>query len=135
MSEEKHIGTALERQRRRQYWTIMAVALIISLVIGLAGRFSVGPEGTIAPALAVALALALTLLLIIGNWIYFRRVDELEWANNLIAGFWGFNAFMLAFPVWHILQKGRLAPEPDVFAIYMGAASIALTVYLWRKFR
>ncbi len=135
MTETDNIGTTLERRRRRQYWALMVGALLVSLAIGMTGRISTGPEGTISPVLAIVLVVALTALLLVGTWVYFRKVDELEWANNLFGCFWGFNAFVLAFPAWEILHKGRLAPEPDTMIIYMGAVTVALLAYCWKRFR
>jgi FtsH-binding integral membrane protein len=135
MADEDQIGTTLERRHRRQYWLIMGGGLLVSLVIGWAMGASTGPEGTIPAGLAILFVAALALLLGAGTWIYFRKVDELEWANNLFASFWGFNAFILAFPAWLILWKGRLVPEPDMFTIYIGAALVALAAYLWKRYR
>jgi hypothetical protein len=113
----------------------MVGGLAVAIVLGSLGRAFADPAGTLAPLAAVAIAVGLVFLMVGGTWIYFRSVDELEWANNLAAGFWGFNAFMLAFPVWHILWKGGFVPRPDTTAIYLGAATIALAAYLWGRFR
>lgn len=135
MTDAQNVGTNTERRRRRQYLALLGAGLIFAFALGLGGRVSTGPQGTIAPALAIILVLGLSLLIVGGTWIYSRRVDELQWANNLFACFWGFNAFILAVPAWLILKKGGLAPEPDIFTIYIGAAAIAAAAYLWKKYR
>ena len=135
MTENERTGTEMERQLRRRYWALMIGGFAVALVIGLAGRASRGPEGTLAPMLAIALVAGVVLLVVGGNWVYYRSVDELEWANNLAGCFWGFNAFMLGYPAWHILWMGGLLAKPDMTALYVGAASVALAAYLWKRFR
>ena len=135
MTQSERTGTAVERQLRRRYWMLTIGLLAVALAIGLAGRASQGADGTMAPALAVALAAAVVLFIVGGTWIYFRSVDELEWASNLVACFWGFNAFLVGFPAWHILWKGGLVEKPEAAALYLGAAAVALAAYLWKRFR
>lgn len=135
MTDEERVGTALERRQQRRFWTLMLGGAAMAVVIGLTGRRLMEPSGTFTPVAAILLAAALTLLMVVITWMYFRTADELEWANNLNAYFWGFNAFLLGWPVWLILWKGGIVPEPDMPAIYLGSAGIALVAYLWNKFR
>lgn len=135
MSEGENFGTVEEGRRRRRYWTLMGLALAAAVVIGLAGRILGTPYGPIAPAAAIGLTAALLLLAVVGNWIYFRSIDELEVAANLVGGFWGFYAFMVGLPVWHMLWRGGLAPEPEMLTLYVGAGAIALAGFLWKRFQ
>lgn len=128
-------GIAMERRRRHRYWALLIAGLAVAIGFGIVARHFAGPGGSIPPALAIALAAGLILMLVVGTWIYYRSVDELEWANNVIACFWGFNAFIIAFPVWLILHRGGLAPPPDTMIIYFGSALIALVAYCWKRFR
>ena len=133
MTETDGAGTALERRHRRLHWTLLLGGLALAIVLGSAGRAFTGAGGTIAPAVAVLVAGGLVLLMSVGTWVYFRSVDDIEWANNHAACFWGFNAFMIAYPTWHVIWKGGLVPRPDATAIYLGAATIALAAYLWKR--
>ncbi|HEX9947701.1 MAG TPA: hypothetical protein VGA98_09185 [Allosphingosinicella sp.] len=134
MSDAENVGTIAEAQRRRRYWTLMGLALAASLVIGLTGRVLGTPHGSIGPGAALALSAALVLLTIGGNWIYLRSIDELEMASNLVGGFWGFYAFMLGWPLWHILWRGGFVAEPDMLTIYVGAGLVAVAGFLWKRF-
>ncbi|HYW17660.1 MAG TPA: hypothetical protein VE891_16085 [Allosphingosinicella sp.] len=133
MTGGENVGALAERQRRRRYWTLMGLALAAAVVIGLAGRILGTPYGPIAPAAAIGLAAALLVLTVVGNWVYFRSIDELEVASNLIGGFWGFYAFMVGWPLWHILWRGGLAPQPEFLPLYMGAGVVALAGFLWKR--
>jgi hypothetical protein len=135
MTDDENFGAVAESRRRRRYWTLMGLGLAAALVIGLAGRVLGTPYGPIAPAAAIGLAAALILLTVVGGWIYFRNIDELEVASNLVGGFWGFSAFMVGWPLWHILWRGGLAPQPDVVPIYFAAALISAVAFLWRRFQ
>jgi hypothetical protein len=135
MSDSGNFGTVAESRRRRRYWTLMGVALAAAVVIGLTGRILGTPYGPIAPAAAIGLAAALLLLAVVGNWAYFRSIDELEVAANLVGGFWGFYAFMVGLPVWHMLWRGGLVPEPEILTLYVGAGAVAVVGFLWKRFR
>jgi hypothetical protein len=135
MSEGENFGTVAEGRRRRRYWTLMGLALAASLVIGLTGRILGTHYGPIAPAAAIGLTAAIVVLAVVGNWIYFRSIDELEVAANLVGGFWGFYAFMVGWPLWHILWRGGLAPEPEMLPLYGGAGAIAVAGFLWKRFQ
>jgi hypothetical protein len=134
MTEADNIGTVRERKRRQRYWALVLALVLIGGALGAADIFD-DPNAPIVPGLAIALSLGLTLLLIGGNWLYRRYVDELEWANNVVASFWGFNAFALGYPVWLLLWKGRLVPEPDILTLYFIAIGTAAVVYFWKRFR
>jgi len=133
MSE--NFGTVAESRRRRRYWTLMALSLAAAIVIGLTGRILGTPYGPIAPAAAVGLAAAILLLMAVGNWVYFRSIDELELASNLVAGLWGFYAFVVGWPLWHILWRGGLAPEPEMLPLYLFAVAVAVAGFLWKRFQ
>ena len=135
MTGGENAGALAESQRRRRYWTLMGLALLASVVIGLTGRVLGGPEGPISPALAIGLAAGLLVLGVGGNWIYFRHIDELEVASNLVGGFWGFYAFIMGWPLWLILWRGGFLPEPDTMTIYFITAGVALLGFCWKRFR
>ena len=135
MSDGENFGAAAESRRRRRYWTLMALASAAALVIGFTGRLLGTPYGPIAPAAAIGLAAALILLTVVGNWVYFRSIDELEVASNLVGGLWGFYAFMVGWPLWQILWRGGLAPEPEMLPLYVGAGAVAVAGFLWKRFQ
>lgn len=134
MSEGGNFGALAERQRRRRYWILMGVALAAAVVIGLTGRILGTPHGPIAPAAAIGLAAALLLLTAAGNWLYFRQIDELEVASNLVGGLCGFYTFVLGWPLWHLLWRGGLLPEPEMFPLYLAAIAVSVAAFLWKRF-
>lgn len=135
MTDGENFGTVAERQRRRRYWILMGLALVASVVIGLTARILGTPYGPIAPAAAIGLAVALLLLTAISGWVYLRNIDEHEVAANLVGGFWGFFAFMVGWPLWHILWRGGLVPQPDVVPLYYIVGAISIVGFLWRRFQ
>jgi hypothetical protein len=135
MTDGDNFGTVAERQRRRRYWTLMGLALVAAVVLGLAGRILGTPYGPIAPAAAIGLAAALVLLTAVGNWVYFRGIDELEVASNLVGGLWGFYTFILGWPLWHILWRGGLVPQPEMPSLYVAAVAVSLAGFLWKRFQ
>jgi hypothetical protein len=135
MTDGDNFGTVAERQRRRRYWTLMGLATAAALVLGVAGRILGTPYGPIDPAAAIGLAAALLLLMLVGNWVYFRNIDELEVASNLVGGFWGFYTFIIGWPLWHILWRGGLVPKPEMLPLYIAAALIAVVGFLWKRFQ
>lgn len=135
MIDGENFGAAAERRRRRRYWTLMGLALVAAVMIGLTGRILGTPYGPIAPGAAIALAAALLLFTVVGGWVYFRNIDELEVAANLVGGFWGFCAFIVGWPLWHMLWRGGLAPEPEVLPLYLIAGIVSVIGFLWRRFQ
>lgn len=133
-------GERAERaKKRRQAWTIAGLMLA-----GGASGFALalaenGPEGileaTIGPETAIILASSFLVVCGIGVWFFVRNIDEHElalhyWASTVAAG-----AYVLVYPVWFLLWKGRLVPEPDHLTLFLLVIVTSFAAYLFKKSR
>lgn len=134
---ELHSGEQRHRARRRAFWSFSLAGIVIALPVGMSLGYLLrqGAEGdySIAAALiAVALAVAGFVWFSIG---YYRRIDELDLADNLWAGFIALHVLLVAYPIWKMLELLRLAPPPSPDLLWLGTIGASFTAYGWRKWR
>ncbi|MGC6399696.1 hypothetical protein ACNI3Q_03840 [Sphingomonas sp. FW199] len=133
------IGELAQRARQRRLrWIILALVTAGFFTGFLAAR--VEDEGGgfldgIPPEFAIGFAVVWTLAICYGGWRYHKATDEVERANNRFAAVYAFNAYLTGYPVWFVLWKGGLVPEPDHRAIFVGLYVLMIVLYLWKKFR
>jgi putative flippase GtrA len=138
MIREGGEGTLKYKSDRRRRVAMIVLSIAIAFVAAGTIIFADRVDrsgGGLSPALAVGLALAFVAGMIAANWVYLRNVDELEWANNVSATFWGMMVLGVLYPTWLILWFGNLVPEPDAEGLYIITFLSAGVVYLWRRFR
>ena len=133
------------RERRRRY--ILSGCIFLGWIIGIGlpimfeGNgsteaitiFSNSPLPT-----TVALAFAFVLLVIVPaiTWYWHRyAVDEMEESAYRDGGYYAAYAFLFLVPLWWLLSRGGLLPEPNGFAIYMAFSLIWTIVWFWKKYR
>jgi hypothetical protein len=133
------IGEKAQRDRERRLRWIM-------LALGAAGFFTglfasgMEREGGgfmdgIPPAFAIGFAVVWMLAIGYGGWRYHKVTDELDRANNRFAAVYAFNAYLIGYPVWFMLWKGGLVPEPSHQTIFVTLYIVMVTLYLWKKIR
>lgn len=123
---------------------------LIAIIGGLAGAgFVVGfvaalverddaplfAGGTMPPAFAIVAAVIVLIVVGWGSWRFHRDIDEYERRDNLIAGTVGINLLLGGYPIWLILWKGGVVPEPNHFILFGAVFAATLITYLWRKLR
>ena len=130
-------GEALERSRRsRKVW-------LLGLLVagGFVGGFLSGytqadalfdSTQTWPPALGIGLAIFYLVAVVGGGLLLSRYTDEFERLAQYKATSAGAVAYIIVYPVWLLLWKGGLVPEPMHFIIYllfMAVVLIASLVY------
>jgi hypothetical protein len=64
-----------------------------------------------------------------------RAIDEQEANAYKDGGYYAAYAFLMLTPLWWLLWRGGLLPEPNGFAIYMAFSLVWTIVWLWKKYR
>lgn len=127
-------GEALERGRRRRKFRIIAILFAVGFVGGFAAGFTQSddlfdPARKWPPALAAALAGLYLVAAIWGGILYARSLDEFDRVANYKAVSAAATSYVAVYPVWLLLWKGGLLPEPMhvilflIFAFTMAVAS------------
>ncbi len=133
-------GETAARARSRRVMLYFVVLAAIGGVIGFVTALLEPHHGgllsgaSIPPAFAIAAAIVTVAAVVIGSLRYHRAIDEFEQRDNLIAGTWGANVLLGGYPVWLLLWKGGLVPEPQHFIMYLAMLLTTGGVYLYRKF-
>jgi FtsH-binding integral membrane protein len=140
MTEERLSGEARDRaNNRRRLWLFSGLALAGGIVGFTFAMFEakndVALGGTIPPAVAIALAVVTFVAMVWGTVAYKRRIDEVVLRDNIYAGAWGAFTIFVGYPVWFLLWKGGLLPEPSHMAMYAILYVVTCAVYLFRKYR
>jgi hypothetical protein len=133
-------GEAAARARSRRltlYFLVLAaiggvVGFVTALLEPRAANLLSG--GSLPPAFAIIAAIVIVGAVTVGSFRYYRAIDEFERRDNLIAGSWGTNILLGGYPVWLLLWKGGLAPEPQHFIMFLAVMLTTGGVYLYRKF-
>lgn len=142
VSPELGPGERAERAKRRRLWLSIGLLFVAGLVTGFLLGFAESDEGllrgTIPPMLAIALTILFLAALAIGTPLMLRNMDEVERAEHFGFAAWGGSAFVIAYPAWFLLWKGRLVPEPHhlaLFAIFYAGAVLGYAVRRYRHSR
>ncbi|MBB3032941.1 hypothetical protein [Alteriqipengyuania lutimaris] len=128
-------GEARLKKRRNRFYRYVALALLGSLIAGMAGGVMGGLyEDGEAPVWVPLLACAILAIGLI--WFtrdYFKRVDELDLMDNLWAHLCGVYGGMIVFGIWYFLANIGLVPFPSALAIVSVMIFIICAVYGLRK--
>lgn len=123
--------------RRRNLWRFVGLgfagAAVAGFALGVLG--AAGEERWIDPRLlwpALALATVLWVWFTVG---YFRRVDELDLADNLWAAMIAVYVYVPLFPSWALLHYAGQLPPVDGWAVWWTTMAVMTLTYLGRKLR
>ncbi len=139
--EPRGPGEAANAAKRRTLWLVIGVLFAVGFVGGLSTALveevtdGGWMTGTVPPWFALVAAAGTVLALVVGSWIFYRRIDELERHDNMFAGAVGANVVMVGYPVWFILWKGGWLPEPEHSLLFAALFVATMATYLYRKFR
>lgn len=64
-----------------------------------------------------------------------RAIDEQEASAYRDGGYYAAYAYLILAPVWWLLWRGGLVPEPDGVAIYLTFSLVWSAVWFWKKYR
>ena len=132
-------GEAAARAQARRMTSWFAILLAIGGVIGMITALlephaaSIMSGGTVPPLFAIAAAVVTAVATVIGTRYLYTIADELELHNNMVAGAVGANALLLGYPVWFLLWKGGVAPEPQHIILFLLVLITTGGTYLFRK--
>jgi len=141
MAETESVSpsTGEERLRRRRwdFWTYSIAGLAVALPVGLSVGYLMrkGVDGVYSPAAALgamAIASAAFVWFSIG---YYRRIDELDLADNMWAAFIAVHGLLIGYPAWLLTSVLGLAPPPTAEGLFFGTIGATFIAYGWRKWR
>lgn len=140
MSDEILSGEARDRANTRRRILLFSGLALAGGAVGFTfamfeSKNEVALGGSIPPVVAVALAIVTFVAMVWGTIAYKRRIDEVVLRDNIYAGAWGAFVLMVGYPVWFLLWKGNLLPEPSHMAMYGVLYVVTCAVYLYRKYR
>ena len=134
-------GEAAARARQRRMLINFGAIAAVGFVVGLTAAFVENKDapiwsgGTLPPWFAV-LAAVLTIGAVgFGSWRYHNNMDELQRLDNYWAATVGANVLLGGYPVWLILWKGGIVPEPNAMILYLIVWVSTVLAYAWRKLR
>lgn len=132
-------GERAERARRRRLGWIVGALFAAGLVTGFLMARTEGPEGLLQAAMPTWLAVTLTGVylsaVLIGSPLMLRHMDEHGRSEHLWFSAYGAGAFVIVYPAWFLLWKGRLVPEPHHLALFLTFYAGALIGYGVRFYR
>lgn len=135
MMQNELTGEQKEARRRRNFWLMMAAFTGAGFITGmLSGIFDAESSLQAKPAWAIAFV-GIALAAFVGlSVVFFRRVDELELADNLWGGLFGLYFYMAAQPTWYVLNRVDLVGPIEHWPLYFATCLVTFAVYLGRKF-
>lgn len=135
-------GERAERAKRRRLWWAVGVLALTGAVTGFIVGYTEGEQGFMQGTLPAPVAIGLTVLLLgailIGGPIMMRNLDEHERAEHMQFSNWGAGTFLLVYPAWFLLWKGRLLPEPHhllLFILFYAGGVLGYTASRYRSRR
>jgi FtsH-binding integral membrane protein len=140
VTDERNIGEARDRANNRRHILLFSGLTLAGAAVGFVfamfeskNEFYLG--GTIPPGVAIALAVIAFVAMVWGTVAYKRRIDEVVLRDNIYAAAWGAFVVFVGYPVWFLLWKGNLLPEPSHMVLYAVLYVVTCAVYLYRKYR
>jgi uncharacterized membrane protein YphA (DoxX/SURF4 family) len=134
-------GERAGKARRKRILGIVAMLMIAGGVVGFLTAFFEDKsgagflQGTLPPWAAILCSAVLIVALTWGSWKFFQAVDEVELRDNYIGSTVALYFYMTAYPVWYLLWRGTLVPEPSHEWIFVGTGAVMMIAYLWKKLR
>jgi hypothetical protein len=140
-ARDVHIPT---RERRSRNILIMCFVFGIAtgIALGAGGalnhhdsHFPLLSDDPISPTIAAGLVLAFVLVLPILGWQWHKTVDEHEREAYQVGAVAAAYMFLIGAPVWWLLWRGGIVPEPNGVILYFAFNFTLLIVWLWKKYR
>ncbi len=100
------------------------------------GALSIFDDGRMSAAAALLIVFLWAVIIPVVAWFWHTRaIDEQEASAYRDGGYYAAYAFLILAPVWWLLWRGGLLPEPNGVAIFMAFAFIWSAVWFWKKYR
>ena len=132
-------GEAAERATRRRRLMILsgpfAAGLMLGGYVGFREFDILSGNADWPPAVAIGLAAAFLLSVLGASLLLNRQMDEVERLNSYRASSIAGTFYFIAYPVWFLLWKGGLVPEPMHGALFLGFWAILIAAYLYYRYR
>ncbi|HEX8553711.1 MAG TPA: hypothetical protein VF695_03300 [Sphingomonas sp.] len=134
-------GEAAARAQRKRMWITIGALAAAGLPIGffaalLEEDYKGGiMTGTLPAWFAILAAATFVIAVVAGTIVLYRRVDELERRDNMMAGAVGANVMCIAYPVWFVVWKGGLVQAPDALYLFLATLGSTLISYLYLKLK
>lgn len=137
VTEDKEPLTAKERMNRNILIGCMLLGGVIGMALALAGPG--GPDSAfsnepIQPWLAIVIGLVWGVGMPIATLFWQRYIDEQEADAYRWGAYYGFLVYTVGAPLWWILWRGGLVPEPNGVIIYYIVLGTAGFEWLRRKY-
>jgi hypothetical protein len=137
--EARGEGERREAARRRWRYLVTGALFTVGLVIGLLIEEDApsrsGWEWGWTPTTAVVVACVFLAAAGIGTIVYNRITDELERQRNYRAASLAGAVLLTGYPLWYILWKGGLAPEPMHTVLFFVFMASMIAASAWYRFR
>jgi hypothetical protein len=141
-NEDKAPLSKKERLNRNLLIGCMVLGGIMGMTMGLVESQSGSDDMALfssAPLpINIALILAFVWAVILPSiaWYWHRyAIDEQERHAYREGAYYAFYAYIIGAPLWWVLWRGGLVPEPNGIIIYYVTLSICGVVWLWKKYR
>ncbi len=123
------------KKRRIGIGKLIAIGCLIGLGLGLlTGIIGASVEEGVLPAwLLIPMSAALVIGVAWYSVIYFKRIDELDLADNLWAGTIALYGYVCMLPLWNMLHTFGVLGPPNHWGIYTTTIAIMLIAYFGRK--
>jgi intracellular septation protein A len=123
------------KARRRRFYRYLAVAFVVSMIVGMlsGGLAAFYEDGAVPLWIPLVVCVAVALAFAWFTYDYFRRVDELDRMDNLWAHLIGFYGGLIVFGVWYFLAELDLAAKPSAVATVAIMAGLTFVAYGLRK--
>jgi VIT1/CCC1 family predicted Fe2+/Mn2+ transporter len=129
-------GERAERARARQLAVVIGSLMLLGAGIGVVVSWLQHSEGRSLPSsVAITVALLYFLGITVGSWYFFRRTDEVELRDHMLAGTVALYFYALVYPIWFFLWKGGLVRMPDHEILFIGTMGVLTVIYYWKKLR
>ncbi|HEV7232645.1 MAG TPA: hypothetical protein VGN36_00270 [Sphingorhabdus sp.] len=142
--KDEHKAPLSKRERLNRNLLIACLVLgaVMGLVMGLvesrdaSGDISMFSNSPLPTGIALAFAFVWVVIVPAIAWYWHRyAVDEQERHAYREGAYYAFYAYGVGAPLWWLLWRGGLVPEPDGIVIYYITIGVCGVVWLWKKYR
>jgi hypothetical protein len=138
--------TRRERLNRNVMVGCMALGAVMGGVLAATGNLDIsdpasGPlaildDSPMPVAVALAIVFLWAVIMPVVAWFWHTRaIDEQEASAYRDGGYYAAYAYLILAPVWWLLWRGGLLPEPSGVAIFCAFTFIWSAVWFWKKYR